>query len=97
MKECQHLFGPLGLGLGERDRLVVLLHLVLAGHRVVPAVIFEHLNSIKLIFYQMKVPDVVQPVTDPNTLPTFKKLLRGDVDLTSKNVSEVFGNKKTLF
>ena len=44
----------------------------------------------------MKIPDVVQPVTNPNTLPTFKKLLRGDVDLTSKNVSEVFGNKKTL-
>ena len=44
----------------------------------------------------MKIPDVVQPITNPNTLPTFKKLLRGDVDLTSKNVSEVFGNKKKL-
>ena len=45
----------------------------------------------------MKIPDVVQPVTNPNTLATFKKLLRGDVDLTSKNVSEFFGNKKILF
>ena len=42
----------------------------------------------------MKIPDVVQTITDPNTLPTFKKLLRGDVDLTSKNVSEVFATKK---
>ena len=49
------------------------------------------------MFYQMKIPDVVEPITNPNTLPTFKKLLRGDVDLTSKNVSEVFGNKITLF
>ena len=45
------------------------------------------------MFYQKKIPDVVQPITNPNTLPTFKKLLRGDVDLTSKNVLEVFGNK----
>ena len=43
----------------------------------------------------MKIPDVVQPITDPNTLPTFKKLLRGDVDL--KNIPDFFGNKKTLF
>ena len=49
------------------------------------------------MFYQKEIPDVVEPITDPNTLPTFKKLLRGDVDLISKNVSEFFGNKKTLF
>ena len=42
----------------------------------------------------MKIPDVVQPVTNPNTLATFKKLLRGDVDLTNKNIHEFVGNKK---
>ena len=63
---------------------------------MVPAVMFKHFNSIKFNDYPMKIPDVVQPVTNPNTLPTFKKLLRGDVDLTSKNVSEVFGNKKNF-
>ena len=47
--------------------------------------------------YQMKIPDVVQPITDPNTLPTFKKLLRGDVDLTNKNIHEFVGNKKLFF
>ena len=45
----------------------------------------------------MKIPDVVQPVTNPNTLPTFKKLLRGDMDLTSKNVQKFLATKKTLF
>ena len=67
------LLGPLGLGLGERRGLVILLHLVLGGDAVVPGHMAGHRHkAVGFDWIQGNVNLVLKP--DFNSKLMFRKL-----------------------